>query len=173
MKRQNFITHSLAILLFTLLFISCKKNKDVADPTTPTAKTGQVTCKIDGKLYTHNGSGYVLGNTHSFVKAENGAEQFSIDFFGMRDGDYTISGTDKTAGKAKLSYYPDAVSKTVYIAQSGSFKITKYQTTGGFKASGTFSGKFEKFTNNTVPTGIMIDVVDGSFTDIILFDVRP
>ncbi len=175
MKKQNFVIYSITILLVSILMFSCEKDKVEEDPqpTAATAKTGQLTCKIDGKVYTHNGSGYVLTSAHSFVKAENGAEQFSIDFFGMRDGDYTISSTDRTAGKAKLYYYPDGASKIVYVAQSGTFKVTKYQTTGGFKVSGTFSGKFEKFTNNTVPTGIMIDVVDGSFTDITLFDVRP
>ena len=173
MKKQSIIANGIAFLLVGLLLFSCEKKKDEEAPQATTATSGQLTCKIDGKLYTHKGSGYVLTSAHSFVKAENGAEQFSIDFFGMREGDYTISGTDKTAGKAKLSYYPDGTSKIVYIAQSGSFKVTKYQTTGGFKASGTFSGKFEKFTNNTVPTGIVIDVVDGSFTDIILTDARP
>lgn len=173
MKKQNFIFHGIALILVGVLLFSCEKKNEPEPPQATVAISGQLTCKIDGKLYTHKGSGYVLASAHSFVKAENGAEQFSVDFFGMRDGDYTISSTDKTAGNAKLSYYPGGPGKIVYIAKSGAFKVTKYQTTGGFKVSGTFSGKFEKFTNNTEPTGIMIDVVDGSFTDITLFDVRP
>lgn len=172
MKKQNFITNSLAILMISTLLFSCDKAKDVVEELTAIAKSGQLTCKIDGKLYAHNGSGYLLGSDHSFVKAENGAEQFSIDFYGTAEGDYTVSPGAKVKGNAKLSYYPGNADKVVYIAKSGLFKVSKYQTTGGNKASGTFSGKFEKYINNTEPTGIMIEVTNGSFTDIVLSDAR-
>lgn len=171
MKTQNFISTGFTMLLICTLLFSCEKKDSGEDELIATAKSGQLSCKIDGKVYSHNGSGYVLGNDHSFVKAENGGEQFSIDFYGMAEGDYKVSDGAKANGNAKLYYYPGA-DKVVYISKSGLFKVSKYQTTGGFKASGTFSGKFEKYINNNEPTGTIIEVVDGSFTDITLIDAR-
>lgn len=172
MKNHNFITTSIAMLLICTLMLACEKNKSGEDEIAVAAKSGQLTCKIDGKVYAHNGSGYVLANMHSFVKAENGAEQFSIDFYGMAEGEYKVSDGAKADGNAKLYYYPVGADKVVYISKSGLFKVSKYQKTGGFKASGTFSGKFEKYINNNQPTGTIIEVTDGSFTDITLIDAR-
>ena len=101
------------MLLICTLLLSCEKSKSSEDELTASAKSGQLTCKIDGKLYAHNGTGYVLGSDHSFVKAENGAEQFSIDFYGMAEGDYTVSGGAKVKGNAKLYYYPGGADKVV------------------------------------------------------------
>ena len=172
MNIQKFKFSLQAILLGFVLISSCKKEDDVIeDELIAVAKAGQLTCKIDGKIYTHNGSGYVIDDNHSTVKAENGSEQFSINFYGMNEGDYTISDGAKATGNVKLQYF-SGEDKVVYTVKSGTFNITKYQKTGGFKASGTFSGKFEKFINNTQPTGTTIEVTDGSFTDITLFDVR-
>jgi len=172
MKKQNFITTSIAMLLICTLMLSCEKNKSEDEELVATAKSGQLTCNISGKVYAHNGSGYVLASKHSFIKAENAGEQFSIDFYGMEEGEYKVSDGAKADGNAKLYYYPGGADKVVYIAKSGSFKVSKYQTAGGFKASGTFSGKFEKYINNNQPTGTIIEVTDGSFTDIILKDAR-
>lgn len=164
------------VILFLAIFVglsSCKKgdNEEAAEAA-ETAKSGQLTCKIDGKVYTHNGSGYVLADNHSAVKAENGTEQFTVNFYGMSEGDYTVSNGDKINGNATLQYFTgDMSDRIIYTAKSGTMKITKFTKTGGFKVSGTFSGKFEKFVNKT-STGIMVDVTGGSFTDIILFDVR-
>lgn len=142
MTKQNFMTIGIAMLLISTLILSCEKTKSEGEDLVATAKSGQLTCNIDGKVYAHNGSGYVLANKHSFVKAEKAGEQFSIDFYGMAEGEYKVSDGAKADGNAKLSYYPGGADKVVYIAKSGSFKVSKYQTTGGFKASGTFSGKF-------------------------------
>lgn len=132
----------------------------------------KIICKIDGKAYAQNGSGYVLADNFSFVKAENGTEQLSIDFYGMREGDYTITGNNaKTVGNAKVYYYGDKTSKVTYVSKSGTFKVTKYQLTGGFKALGTFSVTLEKF-NDKVATGETIQLTEDSFTDIILINAR-
>jgi len=162
-------------ILFLVIFVglsSCKKNDNgEAEEVAGIAKSGQLTCKIDGKVYAHNGSGYVLKDNHSAVKAEKDTEQVTVNFYGMHEGDYVVSDGAEIDGNAKLQYFTggSGQDRIIYTAKSGKLKITKY--TGDFKVSGTFSGKFEKYVANK-PTGVTIDVTDGSFTDIILFDVR-
>lgn len=178
MKTKLFKITTLFLVIFVGLSSCKKEDNGKAEEVAEIAKSGQLTCKINGKVYAHNGGGYVLKDNHSFVKAEKGTEQVSVNFYGMREGDYVVSDDNaETAGNASLQYYtggsgPDRV---IYKAKSGKLKITKYEKTGGFKVSGTFSGKFEKYVGNTgqTPTGEMIDVTDGSFTDIALWDQRP
>ncbi|MBD3749337.1 MAG: hypothetical protein IE931_07570 [Sphingobacteriales bacterium] len=167
MKTYQFKSPILLIVLGFVLLTSCKKN----DEANSAAKAGELSCKIDGKVYNPAGSGYILADDHTAVKAENGAEQFSINFYGISEGDYTISDGAKASGNAKLQYFTGE-DKVIYTAKSGTFKVTKYQKTGSFKVSGIFSGKFEKYINNNEPTGIIIEVSDGIFTDIKLSDVR-
>lgn len=161
----------LMLLCACIAMFGCKKDSD-PEVETSLVQSGKVVCEIDGKAYAHNGSGYVLGDNFSFVKAENGSEQLSIDFYGMREGDYEITGNDaKTVGNTKIYFFADNTSKIIYVSKSGSFKVTKYQLTGGFKVSGTFSATMEKFKDKT-PTGETIEIKNGSFTDITLFEGR-
>lgn len=161
----------LMLLLTGMVLFGCKKDSD-PEVETSAAQSGKVVCEIDGKAYSHYGSGYVLGDNFSFVKAENGTEQLSIDFYGMRDGEYIITGDDaKTVGNAKIYFFADQSTKVTYVSKSGTFKVTKYQLTGGFKVSGTFSATLEKF-NDKKPTGETIEIKNGSFTDIVLMNAR-
>lgn len=166
----------LILLLAGSFLFACKKkdpaNEDPAS-TTPIAKSGEITYKLNGTVVTKNGAGYVLGDDWSLVKWENGGEQLSMDFYGMATGTYNVSNAAKLAGNAKIYFYPQnsATTKTVWISKTGTFKVSDYQKTGGFKASGTFSATLEKYVNNVVTTEKM-EINDGSFKDIMLVDAR-
>lgn len=173
MNKQILLRSIITMFIICMTTTSCAEDDivEIIEEEIAEAEPGQLTCKIDGNVFTNGSTGYVMDDNHSFVKAENGEEQLSIDFYGMYEGEYTVSG-EELDGNAKLYFYPADEENTVYVSQSGLFTITNYQTIGGFKVSGTFSGTFEKFINIDEPTGIMIEVTNGSFTDVTLFDVR-
>lgn len=160
----------LVLIIAGFALAGCQKD-EAAEVESSTAVSGKIVCEIDGKAYAHAGSGYVFENNYSFVKAENGSQQLSIDFYGMREGDYIVANAPKTVGNAKITYYPDQATKITYVSKSGTFKITQYPAKALFKVSGTFSAIMEKFNNN-VSTGETIEIKNGSFKDLVLIDSR-
>lgn len=162
-------------MLGASLFLACKKDspEPEEEKKAAVATSGKIVYKLDGKDVSYDGSGYILGQDYSFIKWENTKEQLSIDFYGLEAGDYVVKNAARLKGNAKIYYYPDnsPTNKIVWISKTGTFKVTEYQTTGGFKVSGSFSATLEKYNDNVL-TGDRMEITAGTFKDIILKDAR-
>lgn len=166
-------------MALTLTLGACKKKEDPA-PSTPAAKTGILTCKVDGKSWESNtasqsvifggdtmpGIGaYLEGDTLTMLAfrvagTDTSMVAMSAVLSSSRLGSYTLNSEDENIFYFS-SINPLSMFATVLgYTPSSTLTITKYDAT-----SKKFSGKFTcTMTSNS--GGADIKVTDGEFTDV-------
>ncbi len=180
---KNLIKYSsLALLTFTLFMSSCKKTEDTVTPSTPTAKTGVVTCKINGTAWESDArsqSTFFIDTIVPSVEASIDGDTLTLMAFRTRTGDSsaflmnvlltpTRTGTyTMTASDYNIYYLPStnvmALFTTLFsYTASSTMTITKFDK-ANHKISGTFNTTMTPSSSGTTYT-----VTDGAFTDVYL-----
>ena len=180
---KNLIKYSsLALLSFTLFMSSCKKTEDPVTPSTPTAKTGIVTCKINGTAWESDARSqntFFIDTIVPSISATLDGDTLSLMAFRTRAGDssaflmnvlltptrigtYAMSSSDYN-----IYYLPStntlALFTTLFTYNATSIiAITKFDK-ANHKISGTFNTTMTPSASGTTYT-----VTDGAFTDLYL-----
>ena len=180
---KNLIKYSsLALLTFTLFLSSCKKTEDDVVPPASAAKTGIVTCKVNGTSWESDArtqNTFFIDTIVPSVGATVDGDTLSILAFRTKPGDstmimmsvlltstktgtYTMTGTDYN-----IFYLPStnimALFTTLFsYTATSTLNITKYDAVNK-KISGTFSTTMTPSSSGTKYT-----VTDGAFTDVVL-----
>lgn len=150
------------------MLASCKKDSTSTTPVNNNNNTtgcgdGNVCFKLDGAQISKAGGGYLLADTFTFVKYEEGTKQLSIDFFGNAAGSYTV-GDKRLKGRGRIYYFPE--NNKMYMSSKGSLELT--ELTSDRKATGKFSGTLHRYNSDT-ETFIMTDsmvITEGFFTKV-------
>jgi hypothetical protein len=180
---KNLIKYSsLALLSFTLFMSSCKKTEDTPSTPTPAAKTGIVTCKINGTAWesdVRTQNTFFIDTIVPSVRATLEGDTLSLLAFRTRTGDssallmnvllspsgigtYTMSSSDYN-----IYYLPSTNLQALFTTlftytASSSMTITKFD-----KANRKISGTFNT-TMTPSASGATYTVTDGAFTDLYL-----
>lgn len=181
---KNFIQYSSVAVLSVMLFLSsCKKKTDEVTPTpTPTAKTGIVTCKINGVAWESDArtqNTFFIDTIVPSVNAAVDGDTLTMMAFKTKPGDstmvmmnvlltpsrlgtYTMSSSDYN-----IYYLPSTNIMSLFTilfsySASSSMTITKFDA-ANHKISGTFSTTMTPTSSGTTYT-----VTEGSFTDVYL-----
>lgn len=148
---------------------ACKKSDTTSSTTTPATTTnggcgdGNVCFKLNGSSISKTGGGYIMADTFTFVKYEEGSKQLSIDIFGNTAGNYTV-GDKRLKGRGRMYYFPDNVK--MYMSNKGSLELTELSSDR--KATGKFNGTLYLYNPDT-ETFTMTDsmvITDGYFTKV-------
>jgi hypothetical protein len=180
---KNLIKYSsLALLTFTLFLSSCKKTEDTVTPTTPAAKTGIVTCKINGTAWESDArtqNTFFIDTIVPSVRASVEGDTLSFLAFRTRTGDssgllmnvlltparvgtYTMTTSDYNI------YYAPSTSLMALFTTLFSYTATSSMTITKFdKANHKISGTFNT-TMTPSASGTTYTVTEGAFTDVYL-----
>lgn len=151
----------IAALSFSLLFMSCSKDKDETNPDNSTTQGNSLTCKVDGNAWTASlavvatNSGGVLTVTGS----DSNAGQCQITLMNVKGtGTYELGGsaTNPNTGRWTQGLDPNNDTFTTMMGiGSGSVEITELTSS---KVSGTFSFTAKNMNSQGV------SITDGSFS---------
>ncbi|OSZ81850.1 hypothetical protein CAP35_00855 [Chitinophagaceae bacterium IBVUCB1] len=151
------------------ILASCKKDSTTTTPTNNNNNNnggcgdGNVCFKLNGTQISKTGGGYLMADTFTFVKYEEGAKQLSIDIFGNTTGSYTV-GDKRLKGRGRIYYFPET--SKMYMSNKGSLEMT--ELTSDRKATGKFSGTLYRYNGDT-ETFTMTDsmvITEGFFTKV-------
>jgi hypothetical protein len=180
---KNLIKYSsLALLTITLFMSSCKKTEDTVTPSTPTAKTGIVTCKINGTAWESDArtqKTFFIDTIVPSVRVTVEGDTMSLLAFRTRTGDstaflmnvlltparigtYTMTSTDYNIYHLPSTNMLALFTTLFTYTASSSMTITKFDAVNK-KISGTFNTTMTPSSSGTTYT-----VTEGKFTDLII-----
>lgn len=158
------------VCISMVLLAACKKDKTTTTPTATNNNTsnggcgdGNVCFKLNGTQISKTGGGYLMADTFTFVKYEEGAKQLSIDIFGNTADSYTV-GDKRLKGRGRIYYFPE--NNKMYMSNIGSLEMT--ELTNDRKATGKFSGTLYLYNADTEKFTMTDSLVitEGFFTKV-------